>query len=207
MKKTTNSNMYAAAANFVWQSFETHLSGNEMGLWCIVSKKPLNETARKALSSSAKALGFGEAACTFVTLQPAEKATEAQACAGADADANSATISTNIAFASNASVAASLPAGISADTDDASVSDPNAEIDAGNLFRIVEGIDPLCVVATDTAAINVLSSAYRQNVPPDAHCRLFGRDMVAFSLFEGMLEEAGSKQKAWALLKKLPRLN
>ena len=39
----------------------------------------------------------------------------------------------------------------------------------------------------------------------DGACRLFGRDAVAFKSFEHMLDDAQSKQAAWALLKKLPR--
>lgn len=184
--------MYAAAADSVWRAFEAHLSGNEMGLWCIVSEKPLGETARKALSSSAAALGFGETACTFVTLQPMESAT-----------ATSANDSANMGAHANAdpSGSANAESGRNGDAHE------NAVLDAKSLFRIVEGIDPLCVVATDAAATSALSNAYRQQMPPEAHCRLLGRDAVAFCLFEDMLKESDSKQKAWALLKKLPRLD
>lgn len=192
MKKSTNSNMYAAAADSVWRAFEAHLSGNEMGLWCIVSEKPLGEAARKALSNSAAALGFGETACTFVILQPMESAT---------------TTSANESASMSARANANPNGDANAETGRNGNTRENAALDAKSLFRIVEGIDPLCVVATDAVATSALSSAYRQQVPPDAHCRLLGRDAVTFYLFEDMLKESGSKQKAWALLKKLPRLD
>ena len=54
-------------------------------------------------------------------------------------------------------------------------------------------------------AARALGAAYRQEVPLDGACRLFGRDAVAFKSFEHMLDDAQSKQAAWALLKKLPR--
>ena len=61
------------------------------------------------------------------------------------------------------------------------------------------------VVAADAEAARALGAAYRQEVPLDGACRLFGRDAVAFKSFEHMLDDAQSKQAAWALLKKLPR--
>ncbi len=79
-------------------------------------------------------------------------------------------------------------------------------IGEGELFAVVEGLDPLCVVAGDATGAQALANAYQQSVPLDAHCRLFGRDAVAFRSFESLLGSAESKQRAWALLKKLPRL-
>ena len=69
-----------------------------------------------------------------------------------------------------------------------------------DLFTLVEGIDPLAIVATDATA------AARQNVPVDEACRIFCRNGVAFRDLEGMLETPEGKQRAWALFKKLPRL-
>ena len=75
-----------------------------------------------------------------------------------------------------------------------------------DLFTLVEGIDPLAIVATDDAAAARLARAYRQNIPVDEACRIFCRNGVAFRDLEGMLETSEGKQRAWALLKKLPRL-
>ncbi len=81
----------------------------------------------------------------------------------------------------------------------------DAALDSQALFLLMEGLDPLVVVAADAEAARALGGAYRQDVPVDAPCRLFGRDAVAFTSFEGMLDDPQSKQAAWALLKKLPR--
>ena len=75
-----------------------------------------------------------------------------------------------------------------------------------DLFTLVEGIDPLAVVATDAAAAARLARAYRQSVPADEACRIFCRNAVAFRDLESMLETPEGKQRAWALFKKLPRL-
>ena len=81
----------------------------------------------------------------------------------------------------------------------------DAALDGQALFLLLEGWDPLIVVAADAEAARALGAAYRQEVPLDGACRLFGRDAVAFKSFEHMLDDAQSKQAAWALLKKLPR--
>lgn len=75
-----------------------------------------------------------------------------------------------------------------------------------DLFTLVEGIDPLAIVATDAAAAARLARAYRQNVPVDEASRIFCRNAVAFRDLESMLETPEGKQRAWALFKKLPRL-
>ena len=74
-------------------------------------------------------------------------------------------------------------------------------MDGNDLFTLMEGVDPLRVVATDTAAAQALAAAYGQPAVPGEHGRLFGRDIVAFHRFEDLLDDATHKQKAWALLK------
>ncbi len=100
--------MYEEATDFVWRTFDAHLSGRRAGLWCVVSEKPLGDVARGAILSSAAALGFGEDACTFVALAPND--------------------------------------------DPAETSAPTSHMDGNDLFTLMEGVDPLRVVATDTAA-------------------------------------------------------
>ncbi len=75
-----------------------------------------------------------------------------------------------------------------------------------DLFSLVEGVDPLVVVATDAPAAAALSHAYRTDMKLGEAGRLFGRDAVAFRDLEGMLATPEDKQRAWALFKKLPRL-
>ncbi len=75
-----------------------------------------------------------------------------------------------------------------------------------DLFSLIEGLDPLAVVATDAPAAATLSHAYHIDMKPDDSCRLFGRDAVAFRDLESMLATPEDKQRAWALFKKIPRL-
>lgn len=81
----------------------------------------------------------------------------------------------------------------------------DARLDASSLFPLIEGLDPVCLVAADDAAAQLLSQAYRAPVPDNQASRLLGRTCIAFASFEGMLETPQKKQIAWALLKKLGR--
>lgn len=92
------------------------------------------------------------------------------------------------------------PAFVVLTVDDVTLSDQD-------LFSLVEGIDPLAVVATDAPAAAALSHAYRTDVKPGEASRMFGRDAVAFRDLESMLATPEDKQRAWALFKKIPKLN
>ncbi len=84
-------------------------------------------------------------------------------------------------------------------------------VDAGfrDVYSIVEGLDPLAIVAADRAVSALLGEAYRCEVPLDNHCRVMGRTVVAFaSLPELMAQPAtdtqpAGKQVVWNLLKAL----
>ena len=81
----------------------------------------------------------------------------------------------------------------------------DGSLDAASLFSLIEGLDPLCLVAADAGAARLLSEAYRCPVATGALSRLMGRSVVAFKSFEAQLESGRKKQVAWALLKKLSR--
>ena len=68
---------------------------------------------------------------------------------------------------------------------------------------IVEGLDPVALVAADAFAAEALSAAYRTPVMIDAPNRLLGRTAIVFQDFEALMETPADKQRAWALLKKL----
>lgn len=74
------------------------------------------------------------------------------------------------------------------------------------LFVLIEGLDPLCIVAADGKSAALLGQAYRCSVPAGKATRLLGRTAVAFLDFESLLETPKDKQIAWALLKKLPKI-
>lgn len=76
-----------------------------------------------------------------------------------------------------------------------------------DLLTIVEGLDPLCLVAADLAAADLIGRAYRRDVDPDGACRLMGRTLVAFRDLSALMGSPEDKQRAWALLKKLPKIN
>ena len=67
------------------------------------------------------------------------------------------------------------------------------KLGAEDVRTIVEGLDPVALVACDAFAAETLSAAYR----------LMGRTAVIFQDFEGMMNTPADKQRAWALLKKL----
>ena len=79
-------------------------------------------------------------------------------------------------------------------------------LDEQALFVLLEGLDPLCIIAADGKSAALLGQAYRCSVPSGKATRLLGRTTVAFLDFESLLANAQDKQIAWALLKKLPRL-
>ena len=68
MNNSANSNIYSFANDAAWERFEAHLSGNRSGFVCVISNSPLSANARTALEASMERLGYGAAACTFITL-------------------------------------------------------------------------------------------------------------------------------------------
>lgn len=76
-------------------------------------------------------------------------------------------------------------------------------LDARALFLLVEGLDPLCIIATDRQTVDLLNAAYRTEFQVDATVRVFGRPSVAFENLSALLETDAGKQKAWALFKTL----
>ncbi len=77
---------------------------------------------------------------------------------------------------------------------------------ANDLRSIVEGLDPLTIVVCDAEAAQLLESAYRSPVAGDAAFRVLGRDVIAFGDLGALIATPEGKQRAWALLKKIPRL-
>ena len=78
-----------------------------------------------------------------------------------------------------------------------------SELGANDLQMIIEGADPLALVACDSHAAALLSQAYNCQVAPDRPNRVLGRTCVAFVQLESLLGTPEDKQKAWALLKTL----
>lgn len=89
----------------------------------------------------------------------------------------------------------------------ATLTDSDNTLDEQTLFLLIEGLDPLCLIAADAVSARTLGKAYRTKVIPEKQNRVFGRTCVAFNSFSAMLADNHKKQVAWALLKQLPRFN
>ena len=79
------------------------------------------------------------------------------------------------------------------------------ELEPGAAFELVEGIDPLVLVACDAQAAELCARAARQPFPELQPMRLFGRDARAFTHLNGMLSTETDRQRVWHALKSLAR--
>ena len=72
------------------------------------------------------------------------------------------------------------------------------------LFEIIEGLDPLCVVLAGTTPRELAAAAFRCDIPKLGRLRLFGREACAFDNLDSLLASDTGKQTVWALLRALP---
>ena len=80
-----------------------------------------------------------------------------------------------------------------------------AALDAHAEFLLIEGIDPICLIACDERAIASLEAAYRTPCTRDAGMRVLGRPCVLLRDLSAMLASDQEKQRLWAILKTLPK--
>ncbi len=66
-------NKYEVTLDETWELFGQFLSGARAGEICVVGTKKPSDAAREALESSAKALGYGAEACTYVATEGLEE--------------------------------------------------------------------------------------------------------------------------------------
>lgn len=78
-----------------------------------------------------------------------------------------------------------------------------SRLEASNLRMLVEGLDPIALVACDGSAASTLSEAYSTQMKMDSTNRIACRTVAAFNNFESMLTSNEAKQKAWRVLKEL----
>lgn len=78
------------------------------------------------------------------------------------------------------------------------------ELDAQAVFMLVEGLDPLYVIAADARSCEALAAAFRADFPTDSPARAFGRPAAGFTNLESLLQTPDGKQRAWKILKSLP---
>ena len=161
VKKLPQSSIFGAGAASVAELFEDFIEGFRGNNACIalsLSSRPLDEIARDAIEKSLAALGYGQDACTYVTLAPKGDA-----------------------------------------------ADRETTLDAQALFILVEGLDPLFVVATDELSARKLGEAYRTDYELDSAIRVFGRPAAAFQDLSSLLRTENGKQRAWYLFKSFPK--
>lgn len=94
---------------------------------------------------------------------------------------------------------------VALDSFDPESADGEMTLGSVDAFALVEGLDPLSVIIADDRAASVFGRAFHMQVPLDAASRAAGRTVVAFRSFDAMLDDPSEKQRAWALLKKIPR--
>ena len=72
-----------------------------------------------------------------------------------------------------------------------------------DLYTIIEGIDPIGIIATDDSAARMIGLAYGVECRPNSVQDVNARCTVALGDFALMLKDPDSKQKAWRLMKHL----
>lgn len=80
---------------------------------------------------------------------------------------------------------------------------PSEKIGSADLKTLIEGLDPIALVATDVPALSALCHAYDTIVEINNTGRINGRTVVGLGDFSIMLESDESKQLAWRLLKRI----
>lgn len=172
------SNTFEAGTASIAELFGDYLINSPEHGTCIalvLGSRLPTDAERNALLKSLAALGYGEEACVFATLAP------------------------NLPDGSPSSSEPAGPPG--AQTSPAAA----FPLDAQALFMLIEGLDPLFVIAADESATRALGIAYRTEFAPDTAIRVFGRSSVAFGNLDALLATEQGKRKAWTLLKSIPK--
>ena len=84
--------------------------------------------------------------------------------------------------------------------------DACAPLDPQAQFLLLEGLDPVCLIACDHRAVASLAATYRTSCAVDTAPRIFGRPCVLFNDLASLLATDSGKQRAWSLLKTLPKM-
>lgn len=188
-KESPATNLFEVSRQTIWNRYAKHLSGSSVGAFLIVSSEPLTQPAAQALSSTSAVLAYGRANTTFFTLNSTNDA--------AITTINARTAD-NVPNANNADTA-SIDQGSA--TANATSTPPLSEKD---IFRVIESLDPLCLVITDLAAAEQVAKAYRTRIELETPGTILGHPYCCFADFSSMLKNEKFKKKAWSLLKTLP---
>ncbi len=193
-------NLFEKPRERIWNLFCHHLEGSSVGAFLVVSSCALSDEAQTALLNSSKALGYGTSNTTFFTLHP-----EGTPHPEPPANARSA----EYPPAKGASTPAQASHSDADTTADTATNTNNAKpstkplLTPPEIFRVIESLDPLCIVITDDAAAKEVAGAFHVQLEIERFTTLLGHYCCCFSDFERMLSLEKTKQQAWALLKTL----
>ncbi len=73
-------------------------------------------------------------------------------------------------------------------------------LEANDLRMIIEGINPLSIIALNKTSAELLGQAFGLQIPLDTHTRILGRDIAALKDFALALEDQTYKRIAWKAL-------
>ncbi len=168
----------------------------------VVSSREPSAAARAALAASFRTLGYASTSIGWAQTAAPREAAHLDA---PDSEVRGAVLCTG-------SLEAGATPGIGEPGNPApnAPAQPNAanpgQTESGNLFTLIEAICPLCVVSLDRDAATALSHDFNTPLPLEARTLLMGHGCICFQDFEGLLSGDEGKQKAWALLKTLPKM-
>ena len=184
MKTSAKSNIFTYTRDAIWECYGAFLQGDRDAVVCVIGATPLSDVARLALERSFERLEYGESPCVFVSLAGmVAPQTDVVSQAGAVSQTDAAAPQVGeLASQANALV---------------------SRMSAQDLFTVVEGLDPVVVVAADATSAELLGRAYRAGFNGLRPAKLLGRRALAFTSFESMLCSSTEKQRAWAALKQL----
>ncbi len=167
----------------------------------VVSSCEPSDAAKAALTASFRTLGYsspsiGWAMCANGS-KPLGGNNQADAAAGPDAPEPA------LSETDPRAAEQTKPAGTASQPE---LTTGPAQPKGGDLFTLIEAIDPLCVVSLDKQAATALSHDFNAPLPLEARTLLMGHACLCFQDFDSLLSSDKGKHKAWGLLKQLPKL-
>lgn len=183
MKFSENDNIYEFNALNVLEKYAEFVKGTPECMVVVCSSEALPDYARQAITASCEKLDLGECAWLRTGSGPAADRASADAADGSGDDP----VGAGSAGADSTGAGSTAP----------------EHLTPQDIFSLVEGLDPVALIAADTEAASALGKAYRCDILLNERNRVFGRTCAAFRNFASMLADPRDKQRAWALLKQL----
>lgn len=168
----------------------------------LVSSQPATEQAKAALTAAFRELGYSSSALGWAVPDGRPVGANREASASGNLASGAAPV-TEPGAERRGSAAPDVSSAV---LDSMQHADAVPAPGSGSLFALIEAICPLAVVALDHKAVEALSRSFNVALPLEVETLLLGHVCVCFEDFTAMLESPEAKQKAWRLLKVLPKL-